>query len=228
MEKRTAENIKTVRSFVRRGGRITKRQKRAYARLYERVGVRLGEGHLDFVQLFGRRAPVILEIGFGMGYATAEIAAQFPDRNFLAVDVHIAGIGNLVALCEERGLENIRIIEGDALDILAHHIPDGVLTGLHIYFPDPWPKKRHHKRRLLQAATLPLFCRKLESGGYLHVATDWQEYAEEILRLFEQESQLRNTAAGFASRPVWRPRTRFEEKALKEGRRSFDILFRKI
>lgn len=220
--------IRTVRSFVRRAGRITKRQQRAYNRLYEKYGVPFERQRLPFSEIFHRTAPLVLEIGFGMGEVTAEIAAKHPHYDFLAIDVHAAGIGNLVALIEEKDLSNIHIIERDALDVLEHNIPDSALWAIHAYFPDPWPKKRHHKRRLIRPDTTKLFCQKLQPGGYIHAATDCQDYAEQILAVFEAEKNFRNTAAGFAARPDWRPLTKFEQKAQKEGRDSYDILFRRV
>jgi tRNA (guanine-N7-)-methyltransferase len=220
--------IRTVRSFVRRRGRITKRQRLAYHRLYEKCGIAFAPKLLPFSEIFSRTAPLVLEIGFGMGVVTAEIAAKHPHHDFLAIDIHPAGIGNLVALIEEKDLSNIRIIERDGIEVLEYNIPDSALWAIHIYFPDPWPKKRHHKRRLIRPDTAKLFCQKLQSGGYIHAVTDWQDYAEQILAVFEAEKNLPNTAAGIANKPDWRPLTKFEQKAQKEGRKSYDILFRRI
>lgn len=214
-----------VRSFVRRSGRITKRQQAAYQRLPDFFGIKPGTERLSLASSFGREAPLTLEIGFGMGESTAAIAERYPEKNYLAIEVHPAGIGNLVALLEEKKLSNVRIIEHDAIEVLENAIPDSTLSAIHIYFPDPWPKKRHRKRRLIKPKTACLFCQKLKLGGYIHVATDWQEYAEEILAIFENESQLSNTATGFAKRPAWRPQTKFEQKAERADRHSFDIIF---
>ncbi|MFQ5630857.1 MAG: tRNA (guanosine(46)-N7)-methyltransferase TrmB [bacterium] len=219
---------RSIRSFVRRTGRVTKRQQEAYQRLHENIGIRFVPQTLPFSEIFKRETPLTLEIGFGMGEVIAEIAAANPHKNYIATDIHPAGIANLVLLIEEKELTNIRIIERDALDVLQHNISDSALSAIHIFFPDPWPKKRHHKRRLIKPETTRLFCRKLEAGGYIHVATDWQDYADKILEVFADEKGLRNTAAGFATRPQWRPVTKFEQKALKEGRISFDILFKRV
>ena len=219
--------MRAVRSYIRRAGRITKRQHNAYQRLYHHFGIAINRNELRLADLFGREAPCILEIGFGMGEVTAEIAARHPQNDYLAVEVHRAGIGNLVALLEERDLTNVRIIEHDALEVVRHYLPANSLSAIHIYFPDPWPKKRHHKRRLIKAETAALFCQKQKKGGYIHVATDWQEYALEILAIFNAENGLQNTAEHFASRPDWRPQTKFEQKARKAQRQTFDILFKR-
>jgi tRNA (guanine-N7-)-methyltransferase len=207
---------------------MTNRQREAYGRLYETCGIPFVRERLPLLEIFGRNAPLVLEIGFGMGEATAQIAAQNPQNDYLATEVHPAGIGNLVALVEQGGLSNIRIIAHDALEVLEDNIADSTLLAIHIYFPDPWPKTRHHKRRLIKPETTRLFCQKIKPGGYIHVATDWPDYAEKILKVFESEGNLHNTVTAFAPRPPWRPVTKFEKRAIREGRRSFDVLFTRV
>ncbi|MGZ8268896.1 MAG: tRNA (guanosine(46)-N7)-methyltransferase TrmB, partial [Burkholderiales bacterium] len=182
---------------------------------------------LDSAALFGRRAPLVLEIGFGMGETTAEIAAAHPDNDYLAVEVHTPGVGSLLKLIEARGLANVRIVQHDAVEVLEHMIASGTLDGVHVFFPDPWPKKRHHKRRLLQPAVVKLLASRLKPGGYLHVATDWEEYAQQVLEVLAAEPQLENTAPGFAPRPAYRPLTKFEQRGLKLGHGVWDIVFKR-
>ena len=167
----------------------------------------------------------MLEIGFGMGEATAEIAAKHPDLNYLAVEVFKPGVGSLLRRIDEGRLQNIRIINHDAIEVLQHMIPDESLAGIHIFFPDPWPKKRHHKRRLIQPAIVSLLTDKLEIGGYVHVCTDWQDYAEHILCVLAEEPRLKNTAADFVPRPAWRPMTKFERQGLRVQHPVWDLHF---
>ncbi len=190
-------------------------------------GVTYGESQLDLDALFGRAAPKILEIGFGMGETTAEIAAAHPENDYLGIEVHTPGIGNLLKLIDARALANVRIIQHDAVEVLRHMIAPGCLDGVHIFFPDPWPKKRHHKRRLIQPPLIHLLTEKLKPGGYLHAATDWHEYAEQILAVLSAEPALINTAPDYAPRPAYRPLTKFENRGLKLGHGVWDILFRR-
>jgi tRNA (guanine-N7-)-methyltransferase len=182
---------------------------------------------LDFETLFGRRAAVVAEIGSGMGETTAAIAAANPDRDYLAIEVHTPGIGSLLKLIDEGSLANVRIVQHDAAEVIRDMVPRESLAGVHVYFPDPWPKKRHHKRRLLQGAFAALLAERLEPGGYLHVATDWQDYAERTLEVLEAIPTLRNTAERFAPRPPWRPETKFERRGLRLGHEVWDLLFEK-
>jgi tRNA (guanine-N7-)-methyltransferase len=177
--------------------------------------------------VFGRKAPVIAEIGFGMGETTASIAASHPDNDYLAIEVHGPGVGSLLKRIEAGGLSNVRIVQRDAVEVLRHMIPAGSLAAIHVFFPDPWPKKRHHKRRLLQREFVALAASRLAPDGILHVATDWQEYAEHVLAVFSDSPMLANTAQGFASRPAWRPQTKFEKRGLKLGHAVWDIVFRR-
>jgi tRNA (guanine-N7-)-methyltransferase len=202
-------------------------QQRALDTLLPRLGIAYGPEALDFGARFGRVAPVILEIGFGMGETTAAIAAERPQNDFLALEVHGPGVGALLNRVAAAGLRNVRVIQHDAVEVVAHMIPAGSLAGIHVFFPDPWPKKRHHKRRLLQPAFVHALAQRLRPGGYLHAATDWDEYAQEILATLEAEPLLANTVHGFAPRPAWRPLTKFETRGLKLGHGVRDIVFRR-
>jgi len=180
---------------------------------------------LDFDQMFGRNAPRILEIGFGMGETTATIAAAHPENDYLGIEVHTPGVGSLLKEIAERGLNNLRIVQHDAVEVLRDMIPLASLAGAHIFFPDPWPKKRHHKRRLIQLPLARLLAERLAPGGYIHCATDWEEYAQQMLEVLSAEPLLENTAAGFAERPDYRPLTKFEQRGLRLGHGVWDVVF---
>jgi len=216
-----------IRSFVLRQGRVSNAQRRAVATLLSVYGIAYAPGVLDFEQLFGRRAPTILEIGFGMGETTARIAQAHPESNYLGIEVHTPGVGSLLKRIAEDGLANLRLVQHDAVEVLEHMIAPAALAGAHVFFPDPWPKKRHHKRRLIQPGFVALLASRLAPGACLHAATDWQEYAEQILAVFAAEPALANTAPGFAPRPDYRPQTKFESRGLKLGHGVWDIIFRK-
>jgi tRNA (guanine-N7-)-methyltransferase len=216
-----------VRSFVLRQGRMSPAQQRALDALLPRLGVPFAPAPLDFARLFGRRAPTILEIGFGMGETTAAIAQARPGENFLGVEVHGPGVGSLLKRVDELALSNVRVVRHDAVEVVAAMIPHASLAGVHVFFPDPWPKKRHHKRRLLQPAFVRELALRMAPGGYLHVATDWEDYADEILAVLAAEPLLENTAEGFAPRPAYRPQTKFEARGLRLGHRVFDAVFRR-
>jgi len=216
-----------VRSFVLRQGRMSPAQQRALDTLLPRLGIAYAPAPLDFAAAFGRSAPVILEIGFGMGETTAAIAAAHREHDFLGLEVHGPGVGALLNRIEAAGLSNVRVIQHDAVDVVAQMIPAASLAGIHVYFPDPWPKKRHHKRRLLQPAFVHALAHRLAPGGYLHAATDWDDYAQEILATLSAETLLANTAADFAPRPAWRPQTKFETRGLKLGHGVRDLVFRR-
>ena len=220
-------NHPPIRSYVLRQGRFSPAQQRAYAELMPRLGVPYAVRPLDFAALFGRHAPVVVEVGSGMGETTARIAAENPDTDYLAIEVHAPGVGSLLRRVAEEGLANVRVIQHDAVEVLRDMIPEGSLAGIHVFFPDPWPKKRHHKRRLLQPAFAALAASRLAPGGRLHVATDWQEYAEQVLAVLSEVGGLRNTAAGFAPRPPWRPETKFERRGRRLGHGVWDVLFEK-
>jgi tRNA (guanine-N7-)-methyltransferase len=214
-----------IRSYVLRQGRFSPAQQRARAELLPRFGLPPGRGLVDFRALFGREAPVIAEIGFGMGETTARIAAAHPGNDYLAIEVHSPGVGSLLRQVEEQGLANVRIAQHDAVEVLHDRVAPGSLAGIHIFFPDPWPKKRHHKRRLIQHAFAQLAASRLARGGRIHVATDWQEYAEHVLQVLCATPGLRNTAADFAPRPESRPETKFERRGLKLGHGVWDVVF---
>ena len=214
-----------IRSYVLRQGRFSRAQQRAYETLLPRFGVPFGRELLDWRALFGRAAPVVVEIGFGMGETTAAIAAAQPDRDYLAIEVHSPGVGSLLKQIEAQALTNIRIVQHDAAEVLRDMVPPASVDGIHIFFPDPWPKKRHHKRRLLQPAFARLLAARLKPGGYLHVATDWQDYAEQALDVLGAIPGLRNTAERFAPRPASRPLTKFERRGRNLGHGVWDLLF---
>jgi len=219
-----------VRSYVLRQGRTTPAQRRAYEELYGRFGLPYAETAIDAAALFGRRAPLVLEIGSGMGETTVAIAKARPDTNFIAIEVHLPGVGALLKRIDAETLANLRVIRHDAAQVLVHMIAEGSLAGVHLFFPDPWPKKRHHKRRLLQPAFAALIARKLAPGGILHAATDWPDYAEHMLSVLLGEPLLENGAAtesGYADRPAYRPLTKFEQRGLALGHPVKDLLFRR-
>ena len=202
-------------------------QQRALDELSERLAIPFSGAAIRFDSVFGRSAPVVLEIGFGMGETTATIAAAHPELDFIAIDVHGPGVGGLLKRIDAEKLANVRVIRHDAVEVVESMIPADSLAGIHVYFPDPWPKKRHHKRRLLKTAFVHALALRLSDGGYLHAATDWEDYAHEILAVLGAEPLLANTAAGFAERPGWRPLTRFESRGMKLGHAVFDLVFRR-
>jgi len=216
-----------IRSFVLRQGRVSSAQRRAVDTLLSVHGIAYAPSALDFERVFGRRAPTILEIGFGMGETTAQIAQAHPENDYLGIEVHTPGVGSLLKRIAEVGLANLRLVQHDAVEVLEHMIAPAALAGAHIFFPDPWPKKRHHKRRLIQPGFVALLASRLAPGACLHAATDWREYAEQILAAFAAEPGLTNTAPGFAPRPDYRPLTKFERRGLKLGHGVWDIVFRK-
>lgn len=216
-----------IRSFVMRSGHITQAQRTTRERLFPQWGIQYPSETLDFKGIFGRDGPVILEIGFGMGETTAAIAKAYPDWNIIGVEVYKPGVGALLGKIEQLALSNIRIIEYDVVDVLKTMVPDDGLDAVHIYFPDPWPKKRHHKRRLIQPAFIASLIPKLKSGGILHMATDWPEYADQMLTVCTAEAGLINTSDGFSPRPQWRPETKFERRGLRLGHPVADLIFQK-
>ena len=219
--------LRRIRSFVLRQGRVTPGQNRALDELLPRYGV--PDGPIDFTTLFGRQARRTLEIGFGDGHNLVELARRHPDQDFLGMEVHRPGVGRLLLDLEADRLGNVRVIADDALPVLKERIADASLDALLIYFPDPWPKKRHHKRRLVQPDTAELFARKLKPGGMLQLATDWEDYARHALEVLNACPGLRNRAAdgGCVPRPAERPETKFERRGLKLGHRVFDLVFTK-
>ena len=216
-----------IRSYVLRQGRVSNAQQRCYDILLPQYGITYSAQTLYLATAFGRSAPKILEIGFGMGESTATIAAAHPEMDYLAIEVHTPGVGSLLKQIEEKQLSNIRIIQHDAVEVLRDMLPDSALDGAHIFFPDPWHKSRHNKRRLIQLPFVALLVKKLKPGAYLHVATDWQDYAEQVLAVLDAEPLLQNTAADFALRPGYRPLTKFEQRGIKLGHGVWDLVFRR-
>jgi tRNA (guanine-N7-)-methyltransferase len=217
-----------IRSFVLRAGRVSVAQQRAIDTWLPRYGISHIARLIDLDQAFGRKAPKVLEIGFGMGDSTATIAAAHPEIDYLALEVHTPGVGNLLKLIDSEQLNNIRIMQHDAVEVLRDMIADGTLDGVHIFFPDPWHKARHNKRRLIQSPFIAKLVQKLKPGGYIHVATDWQDYAEQVLRVLSEEPLLENTAADYAPRPDYRPLTKFEQRGLRLGHDVWDLVFRRV
>ncbi len=217
-----------VRSFVRRAGRVTRAQARALEDLWPRYGVP-GEGPLDLDHLFGRRTPRYLEIGFGMGDALATMAAEHQQRDYLGIEVHEAGIGRLLSLAGKARLANLRVVRGDAAEVLRHRLPDAALDAVLVFFPDPWPKKRHHKRRLIQAPFVDLLARRLKPGGLLQLATDWAPYAAQMLAVIEAHGAFTNLAGPgrCAAGPGERPETKFQRRGERLGHTIVDLAFRR-
>ncbi len=216
---------KTIRSYVRRAGRTTTGQAKAFEEFGEQYVLDYTGKPLDTDAVFGRRAPVILEIGFGMGEATAHIARVRPDDNFLCCEVHEPGVGALLKRIGEQELTNIRIFQHDAVEVLEEVLTPGMLDGVHIFFPDPWHKKKHNKRRLIQPPLVAQLMGRLKVGGYIHCATDWQPYAEQMLEVLSANAQLKNTAEGYAPQPDYRPLTKFENRGLRLGHGVWDLVF---
>lgn len=216
-----------IRSFVRREGRTSAAQARFLADMMPKIGVPYRPERLDLEALFGRAAPKILEIGCGMGETTARIAETHPENDYLGVEVHTPGVGNLCKLVAAMALTNLRIAQHDAVEIVRDMLPEHSLSGIHIFFPDPWPKKRHHKRRLIQPSFVHLLASRLKPGGYVHCATDWEEYAAQMLAVLTAEPQLQNSAESYAPRPDYRPLTKFENRGLRLGHGVWDLVFLK-
>lgn len=221
----TATPRRAIRSFVLRAGRMGTGQQRALEELGPRFVLPLQATPIDPAAVFGRRAPLVLEIGFGMGAATAQIAAERPETDFLGVEVHTPGVGALLKRIGEMGLANLRIVQHDAVQVLEQMIAPASLAGVHVFFPDPWHKKKHHKRRLIQPPLVALLASRLAPGGVLHCATDWQPYAEQMLEVLSAEPLLENTAEAYAPRPDYRPLTKFEARGLKLGHGVWDLVF---
>ena len=219
-----------IKSFVLRAGRSGSGQQRALQELGPRFVLPYAAAPLEAAATFGRAAPLVLEIGFGMGQATAEVAAAQPHINFLGVEVHPPGVGALLKLMGEQQLHNIRIVQHDAVEVLTHMLPAASLAGVHIWFPDPWHKKRHNKRRLIQPEFVALLVSRLLPGGYLHCATDWQPYAEQMLEVLNAEPTLQNTASsgGYVPRPDTRPLTKFEVRGQRLGHGVWDLVFKRV
>lgn len=223
---------RNIRSFVRRTGRTTVGQAKAFADVGPKFLLPYTAAPMDFAAVYERTAPTILEIGFGMGEATAHIAALMPEKNFLCCEVHTPGVGALLKRIDEQSLTNIRILQHDAVEVIDNMLPLASLDGAHIFFPDPWHKTKHNKRRLIQAPLIAKLAARLKPGGYLHCATDWQPYAEQILEVLSAEPLLSNTAdaasGGYAPKPGYRPLTKFENRGIKLGHGVWDVVFRRV
>jgi tRNA (guanine-N7-)-methyltransferase len=215
---------RSVRSYRLRGSRITRSQASALERFWPVYGVEIAEGKLDLPALFPHAEKIIMEIGFGMGEATALIGRDFPHDGFLAVEVHFPGVGKLMARIEELGLKNIRIMETDVHPLFEEHLEDQSLDGIHLFFPDPWPKKKHHKRRIVNPEFLSLIAPKLKTGGFIHIATDWVPYAEVIEEVFASSTVFEG---GVVDRPEWRPLTRFEGQGITKDHQVTDLRYAK-
>ena len=221
------DSRRRIRSYVLRAGRMTESQQRALEENWPRWGLEYGDGVLDFDAAFGRDGPRVLEVGFGMGRSLLEMAEAAPATNFIGVEVHKPGVGRLLHAIEEHGVQNIRIYRHDAVEVLRDCIPDDSLDAVHIYFPDPWHKKRHHKRRLIQPPFVALVRGKLKPGGVLHLATDWKDYAEQMMEVLSAAEGLSNTIGQgqFAPRPAHRPLTKFEQRGERLGHGVWDLVF---
>ncbi len=222
--------MRQIRSFVLREGRMTKGQQRAMDELFPHMGIEYREQQLDFAELFGNDNPVILEIGFGMGKSLAKQARKYPERNYLGIEVHRPGVGACLLLAEEYELKNLRVMNHDAVEIIQHMIADQSLSGVQIFFPDPWHKKRHHKRRIVQPPFVEQLKQKLKAGGFIHLATDWENYAEHMLEVMQGASGWQNLSetGDFIPRPDDRPLTKFENRGQKLGHGVWDLMFEKI
>ncbi len=220
---------KSIRSYVVRAGRMTEGQRRAFERYWPAFGLSLDDGLLDLDAVFGRRAPRVLEIGFGMGDSLLQMAADEPDKDFIGIEVHPPGVGALVNNAGKAGITNLRIYLADAVDVLNECIPPASLARVQVYFPDPWHKKKHHKRRIIQPPLVALLASRLEAGGLLHLATDWENYAEHMSEVLAAEPALENCASdgGYVERPAFRPVTKFERRGERLGHGVWDLLYRR-
>jgi tRNA (guanine-N7-)-methyltransferase len=218
-----------IRSFVLREGRLTPGQLSALEKLWPLHGIENSSDTIDFSTLFSRQAPLVLEIGFGNGESLAQAAAESPDQDFIGIEVHRPGVGHLLQLIENQGLTNLKIVCADAVTVLTNRIPDQSLAALRIYFPDPWPKKRHHKRRIVQPDFVAMAVAKLAAGGVFHLATDWENYAEQMMEVMQNQAGLQNQAAAgqFCEQPHWRAETKFERRGKRLGHDVWDLIFNK-
>lgn len=219
-----------IKSFALRQGRLSQAQQNAIDTLWPVYGLEVGDQLLDFAELFGREAPTIVEIGFGMGKSLAEMAEANPDLNYIGIEVHKPGVGALLKLIGEKGLTNIRIFNHDAIEVLEKCIPQASLDGLYLFFPDPWHKKRHHKRRIVQTHFAQTIAKHLKKGGHFHMATDWEEYAEHMMDVMSATEEYRNTAGAqqYTPRPDYRPLTKFEQRGHRLGHGVWDLIFERI
>ena len=222
--------LRRIRSFVRREGRLTKGQQRALVELFPRYGITLQQGIIDFDALYGRRGASILEIGFGNGASLAEMATEHPENDYLGIEVHRPGVGNLLLQIEKQSLNNIRVSNDDAIEVLEQQIPDESLDAVYLFFPDPWHKKKHHKRRIVQPDFVNLIQRKLKPAGIFHMATDWENYAEHMMAAMSTAAGFENIAGNrqYTARPEYRPLTKFEQRGHRLGHGVWDLVFRKM
>jgi len=227
-----AENHKrSIRSYVLRTGRMTDSQKRAFDRHWQTYGLSSADGQINPADVFGRKAPLVVELGFGMGESLLTMANQQPDLNFIGIEVHTPGVGRLMNQLADNEIANLRVYCEDGLQVLKQAIPDDGVARFQLYFPDPWPKKKHHKRRIVQVEFMQLVWRKLQAGGIFHLATDWQEYAEHMLAVFAEQQTLFANQAGkdrFSPRPDFRPLTKFEQRGQRLGHGVWDLVFEKL
>lgn len=218
--------IRKIRSFIRRQGRITQGQEFALENYWDKYCL-APDKPLDEIQVFGRHSPLCVEIGFGNGACLAELAAANPDKDYIGVEVHRPGVGHLMMQLERQGLNNVRIYCHDAIEVLTNNLADGGLAAVHLFFPDPWPKKKHHKRRIVQASFVELLAKKLQSGGYFHAATDWENYAESMLKVLSADNRFSNASRteNYCEQPAYRPLTKFEQRGLRLGHGVWDLVF---
>jgi len=223
------KTLRTIKSFVRREGRLTVGQQKALDAGWPQFGLKLEEGQINLSQTFGRQAPCILEIGFGMGQSLAQMAQAHPENDYLGIEVHRPGVGCLLKAMLDHNLTNIRLYDQDAVEVLKQCIPDNSLAGLQLFFPDPWHKKRHHKRRIVQPEFVKLIWRKLQPNGFFHLATDWENYAGHMMEVLSLEPGFVNTAGEkqFSPRPESRPLTKFEQRGHRLGHGVWDLVFEK-
>lgn len=225
-ENNVAENQRRgIKSFVLRQGHMTAAQQKAIDDHWHAFGLDYCNEQVNLDEVFSSTHPKVLEIGFGMGVATAQIAQNLPEKDFLAIDVHGPGVGNLCKLMAEQNIKNIKVMRHDAVEVVEHMLADGSLHGIHIFFPDPWHKKRHNKRRLIQTPFVAKLLPKLQSGGYIHLATDWEEYAIQMLEVLSGFNELQNTASDYAPTPDYRPETKFEARGKRLGHGVWDLVF---
>lgn len=223
------ENQRRIKSFVLRQGRLTKSQQKALDEYWKIFGLEVSQGPLDFVETFGRQAPTIIEIGFGMGKSLAEMAKANPQNNYIGIEVHKPGVGALLKLIADEQLKNLRVFNDDAIEVLANCIPPNSLSGVYLFFPDPWHKKRHHKRRIVQPEFAATLANHLKIDGHFHMATDWENYAEHMMEVMSAAPNYRNIAGEgqFTPRPDYRPLTKFEQRGQRLGHGVWDLIFAK-